>query len=69
MYLFCLNHSVQKGAAAGSILHRKCPTLRRAPRVPYVVWYIVEVYVAVAPLDRTRSANAAMVVARWGRTP
>ena len=30
VYLFCLNYGGQKGAAAGSILHRERPILRRA---------------------------------------
>ena len=30
MYLFGLNHGGQKGAAAGSVLHRDRPILRRA---------------------------------------
>ena len=36
---------------------------------PYVVRCIAEVYVAAAPLNRIRAANAAMAIAGWRRIP
>ena len=36
---------------------------------PYILWFIIKVYVAVAPLDRISAANAAMVMASWRRIP